>query len=155
MRLVFACLISLSAVPGIAMPQSAAQIRLTTPDGDLSITGTFLGLEGEAYRLETAAGIFTIPMADVTCEGPACPALSEVLVYANAKLGQPITLKGNNLMISGTLRAFENQIYVIETKIGEMRVPASGILCKGAGCPFGIEVPASHLPRASIAKPRS
>ncbi len=68
---IFAALF-LSAAVGAAWAQD---ITLTSRDGRVEITGTFLGFDGEFYRVDTAYGELTVDGSGVLCEGPACPDL--------------------------------------------------------------------------------
>ncbi|MEO0915165.1 MAG: hypothetical protein AAFY59_19625 [Pseudomonadota bacterium] len=116
-----------------------------TRSGDFSITGTLMRVENETYVIATSIGTLRIATDAVTCAGAACPDEPDVSIYANARLGEPVALKGASLMISGTLKAFENQTYTVETKIGDMTIPAMGVACEGPGCPEKAMVPATHL----------
>ncbi len=53
----------------------AQDITLTSRDGSVEITGTFLGFDGDFYRLDTVYGELTVDSSGVLCEGPACPNL--------------------------------------------------------------------------------
>ena len=56
---------------------SAAQdVTLTAREGDLSISGTLQGYDGEFYRISSPYGALTIDAAGVICDGPACPDLT-------------------------------------------------------------------------------
>ncbi len=56
-------------------PALAQDITLTSRDGEVEITGTLLGFDGEFYRIETVYGELTVDGSGVLCEGPACPSL--------------------------------------------------------------------------------
>lgn len=56
---------------------SAQDITLTSPDGAVEISGTLLGFDGEFYRVETVYGELTVDGSGVTCDGPACPNLTD------------------------------------------------------------------------------
>lgn len=53
----------------------ADDVTLTSRDGEVEITGTLLGYDGEFYRVDTRFGILTVDGSGVNCEGPACPNL--------------------------------------------------------------------------------
>ncbi len=67
--------IFLSAFAGV-MSASAQDISLTARDGAVEINGTFLGFDGEFYRVDTEFGVLTVDASGVNCEGPGCPDLS-------------------------------------------------------------------------------
>lgn len=55
----------------------AQDITLTSHDGKVEVTGTLLGFDGEFYRVDTQFGELTIDGSGVTCDGPACPSLTD------------------------------------------------------------------------------
>jgi len=55
----------------------AEDITLTSPDGAVEISGTLLGFDGEFYRVDTLYGELTVDGSGVTCDGPACPNLTD------------------------------------------------------------------------------
>lgn len=58
-------------------PATAQDVTLTSPDGQVEITGTLLGYDGEFYRVESHFGELTVDGSGVTCDGPGCPNLSD------------------------------------------------------------------------------
>lgn len=58
-----------------ALPARADDVTLTSRDGEVAITGTLLGYDGEFYRVDTRFGILTVDGSGVNCDGPACPNL--------------------------------------------------------------------------------
>ena len=56
-------------------PVFAQDITLKSRDGEVEITGTLLGFDGEFYRVETIYGELTVDGSGVLCDGPACPSL--------------------------------------------------------------------------------
>lgn len=56
-------------------PSMAQDITLTAREGGLSISGSFLGYDGEFYRIDSRYGPLTIDAYGVLCDGPACPDL--------------------------------------------------------------------------------
>ncbi|MEO0402049.1 MAG: phosphate ABC transporter substrate-binding/OmpA family protein [Pseudomonadota bacterium] len=70
---------------------AAQDVTLTSPDGDVEISGTLLGFDGEFYRVETIYGELTVDGSGVLCEGPACPNLqdfvAEVSISGSATMG--------------------------------------------------------------------
>lgn len=73
-----------------ARAADAQDITLTSRDGKVEITGTFLGFDGEFYRVDTQFGELTVDSSGVTCEGPACPSLTEFVAE--------LTLSGSSTM---------------------------------------------------------
>lgn len=57
------------------LPARSDDVTLTSRDGEVEITGTLLGYDGEFYRVDTRFGILTVDGSGVNCEGPACPNL--------------------------------------------------------------------------------
>lgn len=55
----------------------AQDVRLTSRDGTISLTGTLLGFDGEFYRIETRFGELTVDGSGVTCAGVGCPSLTD------------------------------------------------------------------------------
>ena len=64
---VFAALL-LFSVWGTAHAQD---VTVKSPDGQVELSGTLLGFDGEFYRLDTVYGEMTIDGSGVRCEGPA------------------------------------------------------------------------------------
>ncbi len=73
LRAAFVALLSLSLAQGA----SAQDITLTSNDGKVEVVGTLLGYDGEFYRVDTQFGELTIDGSGVTCDGPACPNLTD------------------------------------------------------------------------------
>jgi phosphate transport system substrate-binding protein len=69
----------------------AQDVTLTSPDGQVEISGTLLGFDGEFYRLDTVYGEMTVDGSGVICDGPACPNLqdfvAELAVSGSATMG--------------------------------------------------------------------
>lgn len=55
----------------------AQDITLTSHDGKVEVTGNLLGYDGEFYRVDTQFGELTVDGSGVTCDGPACPSLTD------------------------------------------------------------------------------
>ncbi|WP_170571030.1 phosphate ABC transporter substrate-binding/OmpA family protein [Ruegeria atlantica] len=55
----------------------AQDITLTSHDGHVEVTGILLGFDGEFYRVDTQFGELTVDGSGVTCDGPACPNLTD------------------------------------------------------------------------------
>jgi phosphate transport system substrate-binding protein len=54
----------------------AQDVALTSRDGSVSVSGNFLGFDGEFYRVDTDFGVLTIDGSGVNCDGPGCPDLN-------------------------------------------------------------------------------
>ena len=72
-------------------PLFAQDVTLTSPDGQVELSGTLLGFDGEFYRIETVYGELTVDGSGVLCDGPACPNLqdfvAEVSVSGSSTMG--------------------------------------------------------------------
>ncbi|MGH1411991.1 MAG: phosphate ABC transporter substrate-binding/OmpA family protein [Pelagimonas sp.] len=55
----------------------AQDITLRSRDGSIELTGTFLGFDGEFYRIDTKFGELTVDSSGVLCDGPSCPSLTD------------------------------------------------------------------------------
>ncbi|SEL02232.1 phosphate ABC transporter substrate-binding/OmpA family protein [Pacificibacter marinus] len=58
------------------MAAYAQDVSLTSRDGSVSVSGDFLGFDGEFYRVDTEYGTLTIDGTGVRCDGPGCPDLN-------------------------------------------------------------------------------
>ena len=97
---VFAALL-LFSVWGTAHAQD---VTVKSPDGQVDLSGTLLGFDGEFYRLDTVYGEMTIDGSGVRCEGPACPNLqdfvAEISISGSATMGavlMPALIEGFGL----------------------------------------------------------
>ncbi|WP_170410992.1 phosphate ABC transporter substrate-binding/OmpA family protein [Ruegeria atlantica] len=61
----------------LASQVNAQDITLTSQDGKVEVTGNLLSFDGEFYRVDTQFGELTVDGSGVTCEGPACPNLTD------------------------------------------------------------------------------
>ncbi|MEL7090868.1 MAG: phosphate ABC transporter substrate-binding/OmpA family protein [Pseudomonadota bacterium] len=93
---------------------AAQDVTLTSPDGQVEISGTLLGFDGEFYRVETIYGELTVDGSGVTCDGPACPNLqdfvAEVSVSGSATIGavlMPALIEGFALRAGFVARRIE------------------------------------------------
>ncbi|MEX0366919.1 MAG: substrate-binding domain-containing protein [Ruegeria sp.] len=75
----------------------AQDITLSSRDGKVEISGTLLGFDGEFYRVDTKFGELTVDGSGVTCDGPACPSLTDFVAE--------ITLSGSSTMAEVLLPA--------------------------------------------------
>lgn len=58
-----------------SLPAWAQDVTLKSHSGQVEISGTLLGFDGEFYRVQTEYGELTVDGSGVWCEGPACPNL--------------------------------------------------------------------------------
>lgn len=69
----------------------AQDVTLTSRSGEVEISGTLLGFDGEFYRLSTEYGEMTVDGSGVSCDGPGCPNLqdfvAEVELSGSATMG--------------------------------------------------------------------
>ena len=89
----------------------AQDVTLTSPDGQVEISGTLLGFDGEFYRVETVYGELTVDGSGVLCDGPACPNLqdyvAEVSISGSSTMGSvllPALIEGFALRNDYTVR---------------------------------------------------
>ena len=64
-------------------------------------------------------------------------AFAMVLAFSSATVAGQVELKSRDqaVNISGNLLGFKDNNYIIDTNLGELRVPATGVDCIGATCP--------------------
>lgn len=67
---VIAALFVCVSVPRAETPED---IHLTAPNGSLTLTGRFVGYDGEVVTLTTEDGVLSLRLAGLTCTGEACP----------------------------------------------------------------------------------
>lgn len=60
----------------MASSLQAQDVALTSRDGSVSVSGNFLGFDGEFYRVDTEYGVLTLDGSGVNCDGPGCPDLN-------------------------------------------------------------------------------
>lgn len=82
----------------------AQDVTLKSPDGQVEMSGTLLGFDGEFYRLDTVYGELTVDGSGVLCDGPACPNLqdfvAEISISGSATMGavlMPALIEGFGL----------------------------------------------------------
>ncbi|WP_299372240.1 phosphate ABC transporter substrate-binding/OmpA family protein [uncultured Tateyamaria sp.] len=80
-----------AALSFFATALTAQDVTLTSPDGQVELSGTLLGFDGEFYRIETVYGELTVDGSGVLCDGPACPNLqdfvAEISISGSATMG--------------------------------------------------------------------
>ena len=60
-------------------PAMAQDVQLRSLDGEIELSGTLIGFDGEYYRVESIFGPLTISAEGVTCRGPGCPDLENFI----------------------------------------------------------------------------
>ena len=104
---------------------AAQDVTLTSPDGQVELSGTLLGFDGEFYRIETIYGELTVDGSGVLCDGPACPNLqdfvAEVSISGSSTMGAvllPALLEGFAMRSDYAVRREpvdeSNFVYVLE-----------------------------------------
>jgi len=95
----------------VGVSSSLAQdVLLKSHDGEVEISGTLLGFDGEFYRVETVYGELTVDGSGVWCEGPGCPNLinyvAEVAISGSSTMAE--------VLMPALLEAFAlNEGYVV------------------------------------------
>ena len=53
-------------------------------------------------------------------------------------MAEPVVLVSNDgyIAFSGDLIDFDKDFYVLETSVGEVKIPVKDVICRGAGCPI-------------------
>ena len=91
MGLMRAAMIAAFFIVAKASVLSAQEVTLTTPDGNLSISGTVLGFDGALYRLSTDYGELTVDGTRLVCVGEGCQDpetyVADVQISGSAALG--------------------------------------------------------------------
>lgn len=74
-----------------AQPLLAQDVTLISRDGEVELSGTLMGFDGEFYRLRTDYGELTVDGSGVSCAGPGCPNLedfvAEIALSGSATMG--------------------------------------------------------------------
>lgn len=130
LRQLWKCILLVStcvAFTGAATAQSQDTVTLKYANGD-RISGEFIGLTEGAIRLNTLMGVVIVPLAEVSCEGAACP--SQDSPYSPIVL---TALDGSFTVIGDLIEIVDNQ-YVVATELSELRVDIDIAQCSGIGC---------------------
>ena len=85
---IFAAFLTLMSGP------AHAEVKLSSPDGGVEITGRLLGYDGEFYRIASVYGILMVDAHGVRCEGSECPApgpfVPEAMISGEAQTAEDI-----------------------------------------------------------------
>ncbi|MFM7444917.1 MAG: substrate-binding domain-containing protein, partial [Tabrizicola sp.] len=80
----------------------AQDVTLVAREGNIVLSGSLQGFDGEFYRIDTAYGQLTVDAEGVICEGPACPELTApkatIRIVGPAEMG--------NRLLPGLFSAF-------------------------------------------------
>jgi len=94
----------------------AQDITLTSRDSKVELSGTFLGFDGEFYRIQTEYGELTVDGSGVLCSGPACPNLDAFV--AELEISGAATLGA--VVMPALIEAFaQKNGYLVEREEGE------------------------------------
>lgn len=121
-------------------------VSLQSFDGALKFEGQLIAIQDGNYVLRTQLGDVKIAANTVTCVGDSCPSVDvESLVEADqgqsTESTEPddprvvLTSFDGNVQFEGDLVEVKNGKYILNTKIGEMRILVSSVECKGPTCP--------------------
>ena len=67
----------------------AKPVVLISNDGYSTFKGDLIRIENDFYVVRTSVGVVSIPMSEVTCEGPGCPATATGDVTGDAGESEP------------------------------------------------------------------
>jgi len=64
-------------------------------------------------------------------------ALSSTFLSSAQAAAEPVVLTSNDGYTSfkGDLIGIDNSFYILNTSVGEVKIPQAGVTCTGAGCP--------------------
>lgn len=86
-------------------PAAAQDVTLIAREGNIVLSGSLQGFDGEFYRIDTAYGQLTVDAQGVICEGPACPDLTAPKATIRI-VGAP---DAGARLLPGLFRAFADQ----------------------------------------------
>lgn len=132
-RSVLASLLALSFA-GLATNASgeiSRQIELVNADDNVRIVGDYVGLIEGAYVIDTDLGELLVATDQVTCIGSACPESTEV----HSARFVVLEARDRSTTIRGSLVSFDDGVYVVATRIGEIRMDTGQVNCIAGDCP--------------------
>lgn len=111
-------------------------VTLRSQDETVNLTGELLSFEDDIYVIRTNLGALRISADRVVCIGEACPRTEPEPVLEVFEPGI-VTLRSADGVteITGTLTAFENDTYFLQTGFGELQIAAEDNICIGDACP--------------------
>lgn len=112
--------------------QSVEVVTLKTFDGNNSIMGELLDVDGETYRIMTIAGVIEVAVGTVDCSGAACPELSPRFV---ASEDVTLTFTDGSASVTGKVLSFNDAEVTIKSGLlGEVVLDRSLVVCSGPNC---------------------
>lgn len=116
------------------LAQSSNTVTLKYDNGD-RISGEFIEVTQGGIRLQTLMGVVSIPLAEVTCEGAACPS------GASGQSPVILTALDGSFKVVGNLIEMADNQYVIATEVGDLKIDIDQASCTGIGCVTEVEQP--------------
>ena len=105
-------------------------LKLTSPDGSITVSGNLIEIKDESYILATSFGELAVEFGSVICEGDGC--IEEVDTPADTT----VVLRSGATEIHGELLGFDDDSYLIQSDIhGEVRIKRNAFSCEGEACP--------------------
>ncbi|NSX56731.1 phosphate ABC transporter substrate-binding/OmpA family protein [Parasulfitobacter algicola] len=132
----------------------AESVVLTSPDGEINLSGDLVEFTGSEYIIKTSVGQMKVSAAQVSCSGPGCPA-------PTFQVGSNVSLQSldGTIDIKGTLVDFADENYTVKTSLGNIKMSSDVVRCVGAGCPQvgGISIipTSTPVPTAASVNPAS
>jgi hypothetical protein len=73
--------------------------------------------------------------------------------FATVAKAEPVVLVSNDgyTRIEGNLLKLDKDFYVVDTSVGQVRIPVADVRCEGAGCPVLAPKPAAQ-PQAELSQ---
>lgn len=108
-----------------------AKVTLTSKDGQFSMAGDLIEIDGNEYVLATSIGVQRIDAGLVTCEGEGCG-----IAPAGPAVDTTVVLTNGGITLRGDLVGFEGDTFILKDEImGEIHISSGEFVCSGAGCP--------------------
>lgn len=118
----------LALVTGLASPTSvfAQEVKLTSTDGTMSLSGQLMGIESDNYIIRTALGDLRVATATMICEGDACPTFEDVTADITIVGSEAIGIGMMPLLMSGFAASLDAEAEVSNPAAGEALVNLIG-----------------------------
>ena len=136
-RIALAAVLTYSGAIAVQAQDAANnEVTLRSQDETVNLTGELLSFEDDIYVIKTNLGALRISSDRVTCIGEACPR-TEPEPVVEAFVPGIVTLRASDgqTEITGTLLAFEDDTYFLQTGFGELQIAAADNICVGDSCP--------------------
>lgn len=111
--------------------QETDDVMLKYASGD-QIKGRLIYSNDTVLTLQTVVGIVTVPVAEVSCTGSACP--TAIAQSASVVL---TSLDGQTVIV-GELAGMSDDNYEVDTIAGQILVDRTQVTCEGDGCPEAV-----------------